>query len=220
MSIIVPAGNQKVDWSPKDNKKLTKKASIDGAEEVQAEEEDPVYEAAKDFLGGQEAEVPGVDEVIEEVSEVEEVEKSVSEAVAEVEQKAEEADQKIEAVVEAVEKIDEAVQGVKDAVADADDEVVEVIEIDEVSEDKDEDAVEAVPGEEVIDDEIIVETEGCVEAKTEDGTSMDKVASTEEEFCKYAKLSPQNKAKLARYWVDMLGYPKDYVNLMTKDYEK
>lgn len=213
MSIIVPAGNQKINWSPKNDEKLTKKASIDGVEEVQEEEEEnPVYEAAKNFLGGQEAEivdadVPGVDEVVEEVSEVEEVEKSVSEAVAEVEQKAEEADQKIEAVVEAVEKIDEAVQGVKDAVADADDEVVE---IDEVSGDGDEVEVEveAVPGEEVIDDEIIVETD------------IDKTASTEEEFCKYAKLSPQNKAKLAKYWVNMLGYPKDYVNLMTKDYEK
>ena len=43
---------------------------------------------------------------------------------------------------------------------------------------------------------------------------------SEEEFCKYAKLSPQNRAKLADYWVNMLGYPKDYVSLMTKDYEK
>ena len=219
MSIIVPAGNQKIDWSPKNDEKLTKKASTDGVEEVQAEEENSVYEAAKKFLGTKKADAENIIEVDNVVDETEEVEeKSVSEAVAEVEEKAEQAEQKIEAVEEAVEKIEDAVQGVKDAVTDAVGEEVAEIEISEVEE-VPEEVPEEIPGEEVVNDEIIVETEGDVEAKTEDEIAMGKTASTEE-FCKYAKLSPQNKAKLAKYWVNMLGYPKDYVNLMTKDYEK
>jgi hypothetical protein len=33
-------------------------------------------------------------------------------------------------------------------------------------------------------------------------------------------LSKANRAKLSDYWTNMLGFPKDYVALMTKDYEK
>ena len=63
---------------------------------------------------------------------------------------------------------------------------------------------------------VIVEgEETCASEEAE----MEKSASAEE-FCKYAKLSSQNRKKLKDYWTNMLGYPKDFVDLMTKDYEK
>ena len=34
-----------------------------------------------------------------------------------------------------------------------------------------------------------------------------------------AKLSDEKRAILADYWTQTLGYPKDYVSAMTKDYE-
>ena len=49
---------------------------------------------------------------------------------------------------------------------------------------------------------------------------MEKSASIEEEFCRYAALSTENRKKLKNYWTKDLGYPPDYVNLMTTDYEK
>jgi len=55
------------------------------------------------------------------------------------------------------------------------------------------------------------------EAEAEAG--MDKSASANE-FCKFGKLSPQNRKKVAEYWKNALGYPADYVSLMVKDYEK
>jgi hypothetical protein len=59
--------------------------------------------------------------------------------------------------------------------------------------------------------------EETVEASTEE-VGMDKSASAEE-FCKYAKISPANRSKIKDYWKNMLGYPSDYVELMTKDWE-
>jgi len=245
--MIVPAGNNKLDWSPKETK--LQKVASDG-QEGQDIEVDALYEAAKGVVEAAKecekcekcecdpceckdkdkdkevkeamfddqdkavvldveevTEAPcesspceEVGEVIEEVSD--ESSQSVSEAVAEVEAKADQAEAVVEEVVLALEQIEEAVEGVK-AVCGKDDEVEEGVEV-EVE-------VEDVPGEEEVDDdEVIVEG---------DEAAMDKSASAEE-FCKYAKLSPQNRKKLNDYWSNMLGYPKDFVNLMTKDYEK
>ncbi len=250
MSMIVPAGNNKLDWSPKATK-LQKTAS--GGQEAQDIEIDALYEAAKSVVAAnkedkkcekcedckcdpcickdkkdkkqekeagamcdddsvvleiEEVQGDGLDGASEDMNVVEEVSteaepRSVSEAVAEVEAKADEAEAVVEEISLAVEKIEEAVEGVKavcgkgkDGEAVADEEAI--VETDKV------------PGEEVVDSEVIVEGEEA---------SMDKSASSEE-FCKYAKLSPQNRKKLNDYWTNMLGYPKDFVNLMTKDYEK
>jgi hypothetical protein len=115
----------------------------------------------------------------------------------------------------AVEKIEEAVVDLKELVQEEKGELGEG-EVDEVEIEVD-DAGGGIPGEEVSNSEIIVQSEPCM-AKSKD--KVDKVASTEEEFCRFAKLSPANKAKLANYWSNMLGYPKDWVDLLTKDYEK
>lgn len=245
MTMIVPAGNNKLDWSPKETK-LQKVASE--GQEGQDIELDALYEAARGVVQASEEEkkcedcecdpceceekddstkeacgemkdeeaiildveeVPA-EEVAEEVSEevpAEEVSsQSVSEAVAEVEAKAEEAEALVEKVEEAVDKIEEAVQGVKEVCGSGEAEEVE-FEVSEEAEGCGEcEEAEGIPGEEETDDEVIVE-------------GFDKAASAEE-FCKYAKLSGQNRKKLKDYWTNMLGYPKDFVDLMTKDYEK
>jgi hypothetical protein len=252
MTMIVPAGNNKLDWSPKETK-LQKTASEGG--EAQDIEVDALYEAAKGVVEAeaeadikeekteekQEKEACGTmtdDEAI--VLDVEEVPEAVEgegedivEEVAEdgvVTEQEEEAveDAAVDKIKNAVEEIEEAVEEVSQA-QDAIEKVKEAVgEVEEVHDEVegteeeveveiiDDDEEEEVPGEEVVDDEVIVEgdKESC-----EEEASMDKSASAEE-FCKYAKLSPQNRKKLNRYWTDMLGFPKDYVNLMTKDYEK
>jgi len=239
--MIVPAGNNKLDWSPKATK-LQKTASK--GQEGQDIEVDALYEAAKGVIKAakeeecenccekckcdpcecedkQEKEACGAmmddeaiildveevpaDGLVEEVEEVSDS-KSVSEAVAEVEAKAEEAEAVVEEVELAIDKIEQAVEEVK-SVCGKGGEVEEISEeVEETEEETEEDETE-VPGEEEVDeDEVIVE-------------GMDKSASAEE-FCKYAKLSSQNRKKLKDYWTNMLGYPKDFVDLMTKDYEK
>ena len=50
--------------------------------------------------------------------------------------------------------------------------------------------------------------------------TMPKSAASAEEFCKFAMISPENKKKIKAYWINDLGYPADFVNLMIKDYEK
>ena len=208
MTMIVPAGNNKLDWSPKHDK-MVKTASAEG--EVEVQEEDALYdaakkavEAAKDDKQEKEAACGDDDTAVIEVEVEDEVasegEKSVEEAVAEVVQKAEEAEAVVEAVEEAIGKIEEAVGEVKDAVnSEAVEEAVE-----EVSEE-----VSEVPGEEVVDGDVIVESE-----------PVDVEAASSEEFCKFAMLSEPNRKKLVNYWVKQLGYPKDYVALMVKDSEK
>lgn len=242
MTMIVPAGNNKLDWSPKGTKFQKTASDGQGSKDIEV---DALYEAAKGVVEAgykedeeksaacgdgverdEEAIVLDVEEVpeegmVEEVSE-EGVSQSVSEAVAEVEQKAEDAEAVVEQVEDAIEKIEEAVEGVRAVTGggdnegdnEEDNEEVEV-EIEEIGEGDD---LGEVPGEEEVEeDEVIVE--GGKERMAKGEASMGKSASTEE-FCKYAKLSPQNKTKLKNYWTNMLGYPKDFVDLMTKDYEK
>ena len=54
---------------------------------------------------------------------------------------------------------------------------------------------------------------GC--GASEEGET--KEASSSEEFCRYAKLSSGNRKKLVDYWVNALGYPRDFVSLLVKD---
>ena len=250
MSIIVPAGKKNVNWSPKETNFEKTASAEGGVQEQDVEVDalyeaakgvveaaaakekeckeckcDPC-ECSKEENKSEVKKKAQIEvDVVEDVEDVENVEdavedivedevecpeegrdQSISEAVAEVEQKAEEAEAVVEAVSEALESVEEAVQGVRDAAG-----VVE-----EVSDEVDID----IPGEEVVDGDVVVEgepeTEGCM---GEDEDSVEKVASSEE-FCKFAKLTPLNKKKLSNYWINMLGYPRDYVNLLTKDYEK
>jgi len=74
-----------------------------------------------------------------------------------------------------------------------------------------------------IEDEVVDEIE-----EVEECGGAPAMASTEEEaivvadvsgrWVKTAKLSPANRTKVKDYWL-MLGFPKDYVDAMVKDYE-
>ena len=220
MTRIVPAGNNKPEWAPKETK--MQKTASEG-QEVQEQEVDALYEAAKGVVEAEAAEVKEVEEatacdtmqdeeaVVLDVEEVPEVGDENGEVVNEVS----EAVSTEEKVEEATEKIEEAVVELKEAIGE------EVAE--EVGEEVGEEVAEVseIPGEEVVDSEVIVESAPCPAcgAMASDKVAMEKSASSEE-FCKFAKLSPQNRQKLANYWTNMLGFPKEYVSLMTKDYEK
>jgi hypothetical protein len=221
MNMVVPAGNKKLDWSPKEVE-MIKTAST---EAVVVEEKDMLYEAAKKHLDSMKIaqENKAVEEKCKDCGCCKDECKCVQKKDEEV--KIEVGGEKVEEVAEksedaAVAKIEEAVIEIEDAVEELKgdqkkEEVAEEVEIEITDDDK-----EVVPGKEVSDGEIIVVSEpsptACMAGKKEEV----KVASTDEEFQKFAKLSPENKKKLANYWTQMLGYPKDYVDLMTKDYEK
>lgn len=125
-----------------------------------------------------------------------------------------------EEVVEqaAVEKIKGAVETIEIAleeVTDAEEALTKVKEAVETVEEVHEEMGEGT--EETEDTGEVSFTEEIVEDSVEDEPV---VASSEEEFCKFAKISPKNRAKIANYWKNSLGYPADYVDLLTKDYEK
>ena len=243
MTMIVPAGNKKIDWSPKETK-LEKTAATSVSQDI--EDNNPLYIAAKKYL---EAKADGEtcdtgkkcpcecidDKCKEDKKEVkagtefgakpaneapanEAPLKDESGAIIEIEtpegeKKEDDGKDKIEV---AVEKIDDAVVELKDAVGmvnEAEEEEVE-IEIDDIS-------APSIPGKEDSKDGLLVESDpmsNCACAEKQE-VEINKEASTDDDFCKYAKLSPANKMKLAKYWKD-LGFPKEYVDLMTKDYEK
>lgn len=235
MSIIVPAGNKNIAWSPKDEENLVKTASSGST----SKETNPLYEAAKKFMATASdscvecnkpmnlCECLCDDSNAKEVSDVKVDDNSIVEVETKESEKMEETSK--EAIKESVDKLEEVVTDLKDAVQKSDvaeeseieieicddeakDEEVNEVEI-EIEDDKEDDKKEEteVPGKDTSKEEIIVESE---EPK------MDKSAATDDEFCRFAKLSPENKKKLTSYWVNMLNYPKDYVALMTKDYEK
>jgi len=230
------AGSKKVDWSPKVSG-LTKTASA-GAE-VQ-EEINPLYEAAKSYIEAasvcKKCKKPGNLCSCEKSDSASSDAKSASKsdaksASAKTAQCAEEVSAPVSdaggssvsvpAVDAAPASVEEAIEKVEDAVADLKEVAVEG-EAESVEIDLDVEPTPDIPGKEVSDSEIIVKSEpdmACACAKKKE-VAMDKSASTEEEFCKFAMLSKANRAKLNDYWINMLGFPKDYVNLMTKDYEK
>ena len=248
MSIIVPAGNKNVEWSPKEEPMVkTASTATDVKEEVS-----PLYEAAKTFIEASERckdcnKPKGLCECKKEEPKAELPNAACADdkaPIVEIEtpegEKAEgDAKEKIEV---ALDKLEEVVVDLKDAVQQSD--VAEEAEIEIEVEDNN---MPEIPGKDVSQSDIIVEsTPACAcaetkkevkEAKKEDKNEkkedkkeekkeekkevvMDKSAATEEEFCKFAKLTPANRQKLAKYWKDALGYPADYVSLMVKDYEK
>ena len=210
MSIIMTAGNKKVDWSPKakENKPLTKVASTEGQE---VEERDELFEAAKGVVQ-KEAQCFGEEEgiVVEEPQDVVEV---IEEGDG-VEEVSEEAEAKVESVEEAVEAVEEAVEDLKDVVEEKEEGVEDVEDVeDEVAEVE----IEVVDEEPVSDEPVAEEGEIIIESQPESceacGATM---ASSGEEFVRYASISPSNRKKLRKYWKEMLNYAPDYVDLMTK----
>ena len=151
---------------------------------------------------------------------------NVEQAVKEVVQKANEAEAVIEKVEVAVEKIEQAVQEVKTVVQkevpgvapDMGSDMGEKDEI-EIEVSDEEPSIELDVQKQDGDKGLIVESEPDVEGcMAKNKVGMDKAAASEE-FCRYSMISPDNKKKLYDYWVNALGFPKDYVKLLVKDYE-
>ena len=147
--------------------------------------------------------------------------KDVAKAVQEVIEKAEKAEAVVGKVEQALDKVEQAAQEAKDAVAECKGEAQ--------GEAKGE-AKEEKPGEEVAEVEIEVEDEKkdedddkeeiVKESDEKPKEKTEKDASTEDTFVRFAHISPENRTKLVTYWTKYLKYPKDWVNLMVKDYEK
>jgi hypothetical protein len=249
MSVIVPAGKNRRDWVPQDSS-LVKTASTEEAVEPKDElleaakgvlakqEEEVVVEAAEKCeacgkiaeececepevdaeqkeagMACGEEECPECDEVEIEVEETEETEEP-EEVLEEVKEDGVVTEEEEEVVEEAaVEKIKGAVETIEVALEEVSDAEEALSKVKDAVETVEEVHDEMEDGEEA--DEVSF-TEEVIEDSVEDEPV---VASSEEEFCKFAKISPKNRAKIADYWKNSLGYPADYVDLLTKDYEK
>lgn len=114
---------------------------------------------------------------------------------------------------------DEEVVDVED-VSDGTSEVEEdeVAEIEIVDEDSVEEKTEDTPEEEGGEDIIQKSKEDC-EASSELSEELQKEAGAND-FMKIGKISPTTRKKVMKFWKDDLGYPSDYVKLMTTNYEK
>jgi len=250
MSVIVPAGSKRREWVPQDpmvrtasteGEEQPKDELLEAAMGVldrQAQEEAVVIEAAEKCEKCEkccdececekevkadadedevkeasiceegepeiacEEEATDPEAVLEEVSDdgvvTEEEEEVVEEAAVE---KIKGAVEVIEIALEEVTEAEEALTKVKDAIGT----VEEVHE--KMTEEEGDEEGEVSFTEEVIEDSV-------------EDEEAPVVASSPEEFCRFAKISPKNRAKVADYWKNSLGYPADYVDLLTKDYEK
>ena len=239
----VTAGDELKDDLLDAAKAVVSAAEGDGACEDEGKAEDGVKKTSDDDLGDESA-VPevaegeaapveeGGDEGAVEIEVADDAAEPTEDAVADFAEGGDvEADEVeiecdiVEQVEEAVAKIDEAVSDLKGAVQEGGAEAV--IEVGDKHDELggvgdvggryrgDVGGVADMGGEEAeIDVPGVVEDDGIGKE------GMEACAGSKDEFVKYAKLSPKNRAKLQNYWVNMLGYPKDYVALMTKNYEK
>ena len=162
--------------------------------------------------------VPGIPEAPKAEVSVSADASSIADAVKKVEDKAEAAEAKIKQVEKAIDAVSDAAAAAKEVVVDLGDEEVEIeVEVDEGTEDD--------KGDKEVGEDIVVKSEPEIDAAAcgtmaSDKVAMDKSAATEEQFCRYSMISAPNRKKLVDYWVNQLGYPKDYVKLMVKDSEK
>jgi len=123
--------------------------------------------------------------------------------------------------------LDDASAAIADAKASEVEEVAEEVEIpvslDEATGEMNISLPESKDGEKAV--EVEIEGEVPVDSVTDkiEEKPVEKCAETDKSasrFYKIAMLSPDNKKKLANYWINILGYDADYVKLMVRDYEK
>ena len=196
-----------------DKEEATDKKDI--AEENQdavVEDKDFAFDAIKDLPGIKEKATGLLDEIKEKVEEVAEV-------IEETKAEGEEAKQKVEEIAAVVEDAKEAPAEVPaEAIAEVPAEVDEVeIEIEDDKDPKEVDisvdekgevsipGVEDKPEEKDEEDDLVKKSKEDVSAKSKG------------EFIRLAKLSPKNREAVKEYWLG-LGFPKDYVDAMVRDY--
>lgn len=275
--MIIPAGVNKLQWSPKkdkaEEKEMVRTASVEGEAQkkvvdAEVEEPDALAEAARAFLATKQAESDDSEKscckkegceadascdckegceycseccytkagtkepIVEAAGDVkaglgcitEEApcceEGGLPEVVVEDEAVIPEADGA--AVIEVSEGFPEESTAEVSEIEIAIDDVEEALEVvkevvESITGEGEAEVTEVSLGEEADIPGVMDSEEGEVETEKE---GMQVMMSSDEDFCKFAKLSPQNRSKLSNYWVNMLGYPKDYVSLLTKDYEK
>jgi hypothetical protein len=235
MSRIMPSGNGAFDWVPKlpTEDGLTKTASNnDGTVQEERDYRDDLFEAAKKVvanyecaqegdLGGEEF-VPGDSDAVEFEGDVNEVSDEGDEGDA------------VECLEEAKDAIERAVDCLDGGADEFEAEVELEVEDEEVdvegglgcmTEDKDDKCCECCGCDPCCcDDRKCASTDDeddeAVEASDEDSEEDEVVEAGATDWVKVAEISPKNRKKLVDYWSKQLGYPKDFVKLMVKDYEK
>ncbi len=231
MSYIISAGSKKPQWVPEG--KAKKVAQIDGAidgavEAAPQEEENPFFNAikgldsVKEQASSLEQAIETATEAVEAVKEVALSEgviqpKSVGEApvvAPDVAAVAIEAP-KVEEKIEEAPKVEEAPKA---------EEKKEGNPFEEKKEEapKSEEVSEAKPEEKKEVDEVEIEIPGVVEEKAgeveKEGCGMSCGASSNDKLIALAKLSPENRKDLGKFWKDDLGMPAEWVDAMLKDY--
>jgi len=130
--------------------------------------------------------------------------------------------EKIEKVEKAIDEVEVAVADVKDAVAPASDvvdttDVAKDIPVDEVEIELD-NKDETKPEDTEKDNEIIVESK---EEKPEECKEEEiKTRASANTWQKLSAVSKETRDKVYDYYLNCLEYPKDYVDLLVKNYEK
>lgn len=202
---IMPAGIGSRDFRPTS---LVKTASSENGKEQYT---DDLYEAAKKVVAGF-----GCDESCDGTGnggfmseETEETNNVKFEG--EVEEVFEVADGE-EGAVECLKKAKESIEDAVELLGGEDDDEFEA-EVTFEDEDGDNEEVE-----------VEVESGSCakkeeVVGETNEEPSIEATASAND-WVKVSAISPNNRKKLIDYWGNKLGYPKDFVKLMVKDYEK
>jgi len=140
---------------------------------------------------------------------------TIQEGVAELAEQSEAAEAAVEKAQEAVEQIADVVEEVKAELGGSptEDAIEEVVEEDPIGNDEaviEVDTIEEIPGEPDLgpdESDMIVESREPMFASTED-------------MVKLSKLSPENKSKISEYWKGFFPEAADWVDLLTKDYEK
>jgi len=226
---IMPSGNGGNDWVPQEMG-LTKTASNKDGKVQEVDYKDELFQAAKKVVagldccqqgfGGDELANEFTNEVADEIA-GDEVTSDIDavEFEGDVNEVAEEAEE-AEAVVlleDAKEAIEEAVECLQEAeeIENGEDEFEVEVDLDvddeEVDDDDDDDDD---------DDEVVEGGVGCGATNEDVGDENAEVVASSDDWVKIAKINPRTRKKITDYWANQLGYPKDFVKLMVKDYEK
>ena len=221
-SFIFPSGSKRVDIF------ATKKVAQDNADST-FESDSPAFDAIKDIPEVKEKAGLILDEVKEKVQEVaqEIVEKVVDKVVGKIEEvKSEECAPCAATATEEkpAESVEVAVDG-KEVKEEAPAEEVEIEIGEENGEEPEEVEIEIADEADEKCEEGKEECEEKEEGKEDEEAGPEDIfkkgkeaeASSKSNFIRIAKLSPKNKTALREYWL-ALGFPKDYVDAMVKDY--
>jgi hypothetical protein len=183
---------------------MVKTASNNEGEVEEIEEVDELYEAAKKVVAGMGCETEE-EECCDEGNLGGDDFAAVStddpvEFAGEVEEVSESTGD--EKAVECLEDAKDAIEEAVDALGGGNDEVELEVEFEE----------------DVVEDDIVAD-DGDEEIAVEASDEELAVEASNDNWVKLSAISPKNRKQIYDYWSKQLGYPKDFVKLMVKDYE-